>query len=106
MINAIMLLTSFVEKAKAVVGYQVYAEAVIKLLRWGSRKCSGLLITGYNQIFQLGTNTIRPYIGAISDYEPSTDAEGNVYSIQPQFQNPSPAEYQTSAWNCILSNRR
>ncbi len=81
MINAIMLLTSFVEKAKAVVGYQVYAEAVIKLLRWGSRKCSGLLITGYNQIFQLGTNTIRPYIGAISDYEPSTDAEGNVYSI-------------------------
>lgn len=80
-INAIMLLTSFVEKAKAIVGYQAYAEAVIKLLRWGNRKCSGLLITGYNQIFQLGTNDIRSYIGSINDYELSTDADGNVYSI-------------------------
>lgn len=81
MINAIMLLTSFVEKAKTIVGYQAYAEAIIKLLRWGTRKCSGLLITGYNQIFQLGTNDIRSYIGSINDYEPSTDADGNVFSI-------------------------
>lgn len=81
-VNAITLLRDFVQRAAKEIGYKAYAEAVVKLARWGTRKCSGLVFDGYNKIFQLGTNSISAYIGSISDYECAPDADGNLYSIK------------------------
>lgn len=74
--NAYYPLQDFVRDASVALGYKVYAEAVIKLCRWGDRKPSALYFEGYPKIFDLGTNRTRSYLGNISDYKQAIDANG------------------------------
>lgn len=68
-INAIEILQDFLREASLNLGYGVYVEAVIKLARWGSRKPTMLFFNDYPLVFDLGTNTIKQYIGYIDNYE-------------------------------------
>lgn len=75
-INAYFPLQNFVKDAAITLGYKVYAEAIVKLCRWGSRKPSALYFDGYPKIFELGTNRVRSYLGNISDYKQAIDSDG------------------------------
>ena len=74
--NAYYPLQNFVKDASIALGYKVYAEAIIKLCRWGDRKPSSLYFEGYPKIFDLGTNRTRSYLGDISDYKQAIDSNG------------------------------
>ena len=67
-INAIEMLKSFVQKAALSIGYKAYVEAIIKVARWGERKCTALSLSDYPTIFLLGTNQEKEKIGNIEDY--------------------------------------
>lgn len=66
--NGLLVLEQFLEDASSKLGYKVYVEAVIKLARWGTRKCTALVFDGLDVMFNLGDNTIKRNLGNISDY--------------------------------------
>lgn len=87
---AIYPLQDFVKAASLQLGYKIYAEAIIKLCRWGDRKPTALYFEGFPRIFDLGTNTIKAYYGSISDYHQSIDSEGcNLIAKQLIFDSTS-----------------
>lgn len=67
--NAVVSLNAFLEDVSAKLGYKIYAEAIIKLARWGSRKPTALVFEGYPVIFDLATNSCKHNLGSISDYQ-------------------------------------
>lgn len=69
LIDACDVLLSFLQTASMKLGCWVYADAIIKLLRWGERKGTALILNGYPQMFMFGDDTIRAVIGDISEYE-------------------------------------
>lgn len=68
-VNAIILLIGFLQEAEKELGYRVYPEVIVKLLRWGERKPTALVLEGYPYAFELGTSLTKPYLGDINDYE-------------------------------------
>lgn len=75
-VPAFLPLQNFIQQAALELGYKVYAEAVIKLCRWGERKPSALYFEGFPYIFDLGKNVTEVYAGHISDYVQSEDENG------------------------------
>lgn len=67
--NALEQLVSFLKEASLTVGYQAYVEAIVQLARWGDRKPTAILISGYPLIFSLGDNKKKQYMGNITDYK-------------------------------------
>lgn len=67
-VNGISILFDFLEKASREVGWEVYPQAIVKLARWGKRKCSSLIFNGYDKRFNLNESTIERNIGDIRDY--------------------------------------
>lgn len=67
-VNGISILFDFLEKAAREVGWEVYPQAIVKLARWGKRKCSSLIFNGYDKRFNLNESTIERNIGDIRDY--------------------------------------
>lgn len=80
MTNAVLVLHSFLEKAHMSLGYKVYAEAVIKLARWGSRKCTALSLKDYDSIFLLGSNKSQKNFADVRFYDyNSSKLDGVIY---------------------------
>lgn len=75
-VPAFLPLQNFIQQAAMELGYKVYAEAVIKLCRWGTRKPTALYFDGYPYIFDLGKNITEAYAGKISDYIQCEDENG------------------------------
>lgn len=67
--NAIMTLNEFLAEASLTLGYKVYLEAIIKLGRWGTRKCTALGFDGFELVLDLGTNTVKRNLGSIDSYD-------------------------------------
>ena len=79
-INALDKLKNFVKNASLQIGYRAYIEAIIKLARWGERKCSGIAFDDYSKVFYLGVNQEKERLGNIEDYEP-VKKDGFEYSV-------------------------
>lgn len=75
-IPAFIPLQDYVKQAAMELGYPVYAEAIVKLCRWGTRKPSALYFDGFPYIFDLGKNITKAYAGKISDYVLAEDENG------------------------------
>jgi hypothetical protein len=63
----------------------IWFEAIIKLLRWGSRKPKCLSFEGYNKIYDLTTNDIYEKTGNVEDYVLGEwqDSFGNTVNFRP-----------------------
>lgn len=72
-VPAFVPLQHFVQQAAMELGYKIFAEAVIKLCRWGTRKPTALFFDGYPFIFDLGKGLTEAYAGKISDYTQCVD---------------------------------
>lgn len=79
--NAVILLNNFLEEASAVLGYQVYAQALVQICRWGTRKQTCIVFPEYDWVFSLGLNRKKNNIGSISDYETMKNEGGKEYSV-------------------------
>lgn len=66
--NAIILLHLYLESAEKVLGFKVWAEAVVRLLRWASRKQTKLVFDGYDRVFNLSDGSIEQSMGDLNDY--------------------------------------
>ena len=79
-VNALEILDGFLRDASLVIGYKAYLDAIVKLARWGERKCTALQLEGYPLVFHLGNNTVKTYMGTITDYqiEPVNGFEGEA----------------------------
>lgn len=66
--NAVVSLNSFLEEAATKLGYKVYAEALVKVARWGTRKPIALVLSGYSLSFDLATNKVFSSLN-IADYK-------------------------------------
>lgn len=76
-IEGYTLLKNFVKEAAMKIDYKIYAEAIIRLLRWGTRKQTALIFEGFPYEFNLALGRRAAYNGVISDYQKLTDDNGN-----------------------------
>lgn len=89
-INALISLDEFLDRVSIELGYKVYLEAIIKLARWGTRKCTALVFKDYPYTFELGTGSSEDNIGLISDYDLVTLDGGKHKSIEFAFKANNP----------------
>ena len=82
-VPAFVPLYYFMTDACKKLGYKVWAEAIVKMCRWGTRKPTALYFEGYPFIFDLGKNATIAYAGSILDYEIAYNQNGCNYV--PQF---------------------
>lgn len=90
-INALISLDEFLDRVSIELGYKVYLDAVIKLARWGTRKCTALVFENYPYTFELGTGSSEDNIGHISDYDLVTigdDSKSKVIEFMFESTNP------------------
>lgn len=88
-LNGVLLLRDYLSRAYTKLGHEVYISAIIKLARWGTRKCTSIILDGYDKIFRLGTSSTSDYYGTIDDYEVKVFEDGSIYQTLFFFNNSS-----------------
>lgn len=72
-------LRNFLRQASMQLSYKVYAEALIKIARWGTRKPTALAFEDYNYTFDLCKGIIGTSVGSITDYVGVVDSTGHTH---------------------------
>lgn len=72
-------LRNFLRQASMELSYKVYAEALVKIARWGTRKPTALAFENYNYTFDLYKGTAGTNVGSITDYVEVVDSTGHTH---------------------------
>ena len=79
--NALEILVQFLRGAALQCGCKVYADAIIQLARWQTRKPTALVIDGYSSMFMLGTGSIKTAKLNIADSAAISLGDGCVSKV-------------------------